>query len=48
MSEAPERTADVTWEEGRAANLANWEDRVPIHEVAYGDAAGDGALPGGP
>lgn len=42
MSEAPERTADVTWEEGRAANLANWEDRVPIHEMAYGDAAGDG------
>lgn len=26
----------ITWDEGRAANLANWEERVPIHEAAYG------------
>ena len=26
---------DVTWEDARAVNLANWEDRVPIHEVGY-------------
>ncbi|HMR48857.1 MAG TPA: class I SAM-dependent methyltransferase [Arachnia sp.] len=40
MSEATERTADISWEEGRAANLANWEDRVHIHEVGYGVASG--------
>lgn len=27
---------DVDWESGRAANLANWEERVPIHERGYG------------
>ncbi|MFP7760146.1 class I SAM-dependent methyltransferase [Marisediminicola sp. LYQ85] len=27
---------DIEWESARAANLANWEDRVPLHEVAYG------------
>lgn len=26
----------IGWEDARAANLANWEDRVPIHAVAYG------------
>jgi 2-polyprenyl-3-methyl-5-hydroxy-6-metoxy-1,4-benzoquinol methylase len=26
----------VTWEEARAANLANWEDRVPVHLEVYG------------
>ncbi|MDR1999357.1 MAG: class I SAM-dependent methyltransferase [Frankiaceae bacterium] len=31
----PENVVAVTWAEGRAANLANWEDRVPIHEVGY-------------
>lgn len=40
MSEPQDQTAKVSWEEGRAANLANWEDRVPIHEVGYGVAAG--------
>ncbi|ACZ30947.1 Methyltransferase type 12 [Xylanimonas cellulosilytica DSM 15894] len=38
MAETHDRTARVTWEEGRAANLANWEERVPIHEVGYGIA----------
>lgn len=30
--------ADVTidWDAGRATNLVNWEERVPIHEGAYG------------
>lgn len=30
--------SDVTigWDEARGANLANWEDRVPLHEEAYG------------
>ena len=41
MSEIPLRTVEISWEEGRAANLANWEDRVPIHEVGYGVATGD-------
>lgn len=26
---------EVTWEEAKAANLANWEDRVPLHLEAY-------------
>ena len=26
---------DVAWDRARAANRANWEDRVPIHEGAY-------------
>ena len=25
----------VSWDEARAANLANWEDRVPLHLEAY-------------
>ncbi|QAY64046.1 methyltransferase [Xylanimonas allomyrinae] len=41
--DASERTARVTWEEGRAANLANWEERVPIHEQGYGVAGGEPA-----
>jgi len=34
----PEQGAnvDATWEEARAANLANWNDRVPIHVEGYG------------
>ena len=40
MSDPQDRIAHVSWEEGRAANLANWEDRVPIHEVGYGVASG--------
>lgn len=35
MAESTDVTAHVSWEEGRAANLANWEDRVPIHEQGY-------------
>jgi 2-polyprenyl-3-methyl-5-hydroxy-6-metoxy-1,4-benzoquinol methylase len=27
---------DIDWEHARAANRANWDDRVPIHEGAYG------------
>ncbi|WP_084124439.1 bifunctional 2-polyprenyl-6-hydroxyphenol methylase/3-demethylubiquinol 3-O-methyltransferase UbiG [Demequina sp. NBRC 110054] len=27
---------DVSWEAARAANLANWDDRVPLHVEAYG------------
>ncbi len=26
----------IDWEEARSANLANWEDRVPVHEQGYG------------
>lgn len=25
----------ISWAESRAANLANWEDRVPIHQKSY-------------
>lgn len=31
-------SVQIPWEEARAANLANWEERVPIHEVGYGVA----------
>lgn len=33
--------ANVTWETARDANLSNWEERVPIHEVGYELAAHD-------
>jgi 2-polyprenyl-3-methyl-5-hydroxy-6-metoxy-1,4-benzoquinol methylase len=26
----------IDWESARASNLDNWEDRVPLHEEAYG------------
>jgi 2-polyprenyl-3-methyl-5-hydroxy-6-metoxy-1,4-benzoquinol methylase len=32
---------DVTWEQARAINLANWNDRVPIHRIEYGTDAFD-------
>lgn len=32
---------EVDWETARAANLANWDERVPLHEVAYGLGAFD-------
>lgn len=32
---------DIPWDDARAANLANWNDRVPIHEEAYALAAFD-------
>lgn len=31
----------VTWETAKDANLANWEERVPIHEVGYNIAGFD-------
>ncbi|WP_062466968.1 class I SAM-dependent methyltransferase [Demequina maris] len=35
---APEAVdgVEVGWEDARAANLANWDDRVPLHVEAYG------------
>lgn len=27
---------DIDWADAREANHANWEDRVPLHEAAYG------------
>ncbi|WP_062317452.1 class I SAM-dependent methyltransferase [Demequina maris] len=35
---APESVdgVEVGWEDARAANLANWDDRVPLHVEAYG------------
>lgn len=29
------RRVDIEWERARAANLDNWEDRVPVHEPVY-------------
>lgn len=34
-----DKPADITWELARATNLDNWEDRVPLHEAAYGVGA---------
>ncbi|PKQ35252.1 MAG: methyltransferase type 12 [Actinobacteria bacterium HGW-Actinobacteria-11] len=35
---------DIDWESARLANQENWEDRVPVHEEAYGlDAFDDPA-----
>jgi len=31
--------SDIDWDSARASNLANWEDRVPLHEEAYGIGA---------
>ncbi|MGM1015913.1 MAG: class I SAM-dependent methyltransferase [Actinomycetota bacterium] len=28
--------SDVDWDTARRTNLANWDDRVPLHEAAYG------------
>lgn len=33
MSDGP---ASIAWESARAINRDNWEDRVPLHEEAYG------------
>src|SRR5690349_17837889 len=38
MSDSP---ITVDWETARATNRDNWEDRVPLHEEAYGLAALD-------
>ena len=35
MSEQPVDGVDIGWEDARAANLANWEDRVQLHVEAY-------------
>lgn len=35
MNESPVDGVDIGWEDARAANLANWEDRVPLHVEAY-------------
>lgn len=32
---------DIAWEAARAANRENWDDRVPLHEIAYGIDAFD-------
>jgi len=32
---------EIDWEAARAANLQNWDDRVPLHEAAYGLEAFD-------
>lgn len=29
-------SAEIDWAAARASNLDNWEDRVPLHEAAYG------------
>lgn len=36
-----EHVADVDWASAREQNLANWEERVPLHERAYGIEAFD-------
>ncbi len=35
MNERPVDGVETSWEDARAANLANWEDRVPLHVEAY-------------
>lgn len=30
------RNVEIDWEAARSANLQNWNDRVPLHEAAYG------------
>lgn len=39
MSDEPVDGVDVSWEEARRANLANWEDRVPLHVEGYHTSA---------
>ena len=36
MTESHEDNVDIAWADVRAANLANWNDRVEIHEREYG------------
>ncbi|MFS0893703.1 class I SAM-dependent methyltransferase [Microbacterium sp. 179-I 3D3 NHS] len=31
-----EPSIDIAWDDARRVNQQNWEDRVPLHEVAYG------------
>ncbi len=39
MTEEPVDGVDIQWEDARAANLANWEDRVPLHIESYATEA---------
>jgi SAM-dependent methyltransferase len=39
MGEQPVDGVDIGWEDARAANLANWEDRVPLHVESYATEA---------
>ncbi len=39
MSDQPVDGVHIGWEDARAANLANWEDRVPLHLEAYATEA---------
>ncbi|WP_291378845.1 class I SAM-dependent methyltransferase [Demequina sp.] len=39
MTSEPVDGVDIPWEDARRANLANWEDRVPLHIEAYQTAA---------
>ncbi|WP_144877625.1 bifunctional 2-polyprenyl-6-hydroxyphenol methylase/3-demethylubiquinol 3-O-methyltransferase UbiG [Microbacterium sp. 1.5R] len=34
-------SVDVAWDEARSANRQNWDDRVPLHQTAYGVDAFD-------
>ena len=36
-----EHRIEIDWDSARAANRDNWEDRVPLHEEAYGISAMD-------
>ncbi|MDQ4501193.1 class I SAM-dependent methyltransferase [Sinomonas sp. ASV322] len=36
-----ERLVEIDWESARASNRDNWDDRVPLHEEAYGVDAFD-------
>lgn len=35
MPSEPVDGVDISWEDARRANLANWEERVPLHVEAY-------------
>jgi len=35
MVSEPVDGVDISWDEARRANLANWEDRVPLHVAGY-------------
>ncbi len=39
MTSEPVDGVDVSWDDARRANLANWEDRVPLHVSAYHTSA---------
>lgn len=39
MTSEPVDGVDISWDDARRANLANWEDRVPLHVEAYETSA---------